>query len=219
MNIANLPEVRINFSQLLYQDVSKKLNRLNEWDLPSAEQCEKWAESYRNEWAKKEKTILIAMQEILDLRFYKTVIDVALAPDIIGKSDPLIIGFIDRPKGFVDTLTHELTHVLLTDNTKLSLFGSNRKFMLGSEWRKLFGFEDDFDALVHVPVHAVQKKIFIEVLNDENGMQRDKDLMKKFKADSYLKSWDYVDEIGYDVIIDKLKKSYDDIADQLGKKK
>lgn len=213
------PEVRINYSWLLKNDISEKVAKLNRWKLESDDQFEEWAENYRKAWAKKEKTILAAMQEITGLEFYLPVIDIAIAPYIIPKSQPLIISFMDTPEVAVETITHELTHTLLCDNRTISLYGENRDFMLGTEWQKLFGFEDDFNAVVHVPVHAVCQKVFEDYLGDERYVARDKQLMKKFGATSYLKSWEYVEQEGADVIIEKLKKSYAEITKKLEKKR
>ena len=218
MSDVALPEIRINFSWLFYDDVCRQLDKVQKWDLPSGEQCEEWTEAYRSAWAKNEVKILTAMQDITGLKFYKSVIDVTTAPGVIPKSEPLFMSFMDKPEGFVDTLTHELIHVLLTDNTKLSIYGENRSFRLGTAWKKIFGINDDFSCLVHIPVHAIHKKIFCDVLNDPKGIDRDIELMKKFGAKSYLKSWDYVKKGGHEVIIEKLKKSYAEIAKTLEKK-
>lgn len=215
--IAN-PEIRINYSWLLKNDVSEKIAKLNSWELQSDEQFEKWAENYRRAWSRKEKIILTAMQEATGLEFYLNVIDIAAAPGIIPKSHPLIIGFIDTPDIAVETITHELSHTLLCDNNIISLYGENRNFLLANEWKRLFGLEDDFDALIHVPVHAICQKVFEDYLNDKEYVKRDRKLMEKYEATSYLKSWDYVEKEGADVILDKLKKSYAEIAIKLEKK-
>jgi len=212
------PEVRINFSWLFYDDVCKQLDKVQDWDLPSGEKCEEWTDSYRGEWAKREDMILTAMQDITGLKFYRSVIDVTTAPGVIPKSEPLILSFHGGPKLTVETLTHELIHVLLTDNTTLSIYGNYRDKSLKDQWVKLFGHKDDFNALVHIPVHAIHKKIWIDVLNDPEGPSRDIVRMKKLNATSYLKSWDYVEEHGYEQIINQLKTSYVEIAKELEKK-
>ncbi len=213
------PEIRINYSWLLRSDVSEKIAKFSKWKLESDEQFEKWAENYRKAWAEKEETILTAMQEITGLEFYLPVIDITAAPSIIPKSQPLIIGFRDTPETVVETITHELSHTLLCDNKTISIYGENRDFMLGSEWQKLFGMKDDFNALVHIPVHAICKKVFENYLGDKEYVARDRKLMKKFGATPYLKSWDYVEKEGADAIIEKLKKSYAEIANKLEKKR
>lgn len=220
MNKLRNPEIRINYSWLLKEDVSEQIAKLNKWDLSSDEQFEEWTANYRAAWAKKENVILTAMQEITGLEFYLSVIDIAVAPGVIPKSHPLIIGFMDTPEVAVETITHELSHTLLCDNRIISLYGKNRDFLLANEWKKFFGdFDGDFNALVHVPVHAICQKIFEDYFNDKEYVSRDRKLMEEYSATSYLKSWDYVQKEGADVIINKLKKSYADIAKNLEKKK
>lgn len=211
------PEIRINFSWLLYEEVSSTMGRIKGWTVPTGDQCEEWTESYRNSWSKVESKYLNALKKVTGLEFYKSVIDITTAASMRPKSDPLIIGFNDTPDTVIDTIAHELTHTLLCDNKHLSIYGKNRNFKLGTEWRKLFGFKDDFVALVHVPVFAVLTKVY-EELGDLGFVQRDKKLMKQRGADSYLKAWDYVEEVGAEKIIEQLKSSYKKIAETLEKK-
>ena len=121
--MSNKPEIRLYFSYLLY-DVSKRI-LARHYDLPIAteEQCVEYTEAYKKEWLKVEEQYLTGMMEVLSLEFYKTVVDVALAPFFIPQSDPPILHFNNEPDHFVDVLAHELIHVLLTDNNKLQLNG------------------------------------------------------------------------------------------------
>ncbi|MCA9301288.1 hypothetical protein KC974_01900 [Candidatus Saccharibacteria bacterium] len=213
------PEIRINYSGLLTSDVSAKIAELKKWDLKSDEQYEKWTEAFCQSWNKHGDAILAEMQIITGLEFYLPVIDITVSPCIIPKSQPLIIGFKDTPETVIETITHELSHTLLCDNKIISIYGKDRDFMLGNEWRKLFGFEDDFTALVHIPVHAICQKVFQDSLGDKTYVKRDRKLMEDLGATSYLKSWDYVEQEGADLIIEKLKKSYLEIAKRLEKQK
>lgn len=219
MSNVSIPEIRINFSWLLYHDVSAKLAEYEGWELPSVDDCEKWTNNYRHEWTKISDKVLTAMQDISGLQFKNSVYDVSTVPGVIAKSDPLVINFKDYPKETMSTLIHELIHVLLTDNTVLSLKGDERDFRLADEWEKLFGFGDDFDALVHVPVHAIHRKIYETVLNNPKMVDADREEMNQNNAESYIKSWEYVKNEGADVIIEKLKNSYAEIAKNLEKKK
>jgi hypothetical protein len=207
-----IPEIRINFSRLFYQDVSVRLNSLNSWELLSSDDYEKLAEQYRDEWAKKENIILSAMQKIVALKFYCPVIDITAAPEVIPKSEPLFINFRHRPETAIDTITHELCHTLLCDNTTVSIYGRDRDFRLVEELQRLFGTSDDISMLVHIPVYAMCKKIFEDYLDDKDYTTRDKALMRRFGSTSYLKAWDYVEKVGHEEIIAKLKKSYAEIA-------
>lgn len=203
-----IPQVRIKFSELLYDNVSVHLNEL--WakgrdSIASKEQCEEWAENYRQEWAKYESKILPAICQELSLEFHKPVIDVSLAPWIRAMSDPLIMSFNKYPNQFVDALTHELVHVLLTDNNKFTFFDDGAE-PLDERWKKLFGEEHSFTTLVHIPVHAVLKYVYLDVLDEPNRLERDIDDNKK--TPGYKEAWQYVEDNDYKQIINKLKNSY-----------
>lgn len=212
MNDNDIPEIRINYARLLQEDVSKKISKLNNWWLPSDEKSMERTEDYRRAWKPKEPQILILMQDCLGVAFYKKVIDVHIAANILPKSQPLIISMQDTPDQFIDTLTHELIHVLLTDNSKLSLQGANRDFQISNVWQNMFNSEQDLSTLSHIPVFAVFKKIMLDVHQDSSRIDRDKEMLKKFGSTSYLKSWDYVEKVGYEEIIEKLKNSYAEIT-------
>lgn len=201
-----MPEIRIYFSWLLYE-VSKKLDEVYDGELPSSEKCEEWTESYKEEWEKYEGKILPALTKATGLNFHMPVIDVSLAPFFIPQSEPLIIHFRSYPDEFVDVLTHELIHVLLTDNQVYSTKKDPSDHRLFNAWQKLFGKEHDFHVLVHIPVHALHQYIMIDVLNEPKRLERERAFVKK-NMDSYTKSWDYVDKYGYKKIIAQLKQSY-----------
>lgn len=106
---------------------------------------------------------------------------------------------------FVDVFTHELSHRLLTDNDKYQIETARRK--LGGAWAELFGKEHSFKTLVHIPVHALLEYIFVDVLDEPQRLERDKEYLKKH-AD-YDDAWKYVAQAGYKNIIDKLAVLYD----------
>lgn len=205
------PEIRINFSHLLY-GVSRSLDSCINSDksrLASVEQCEEWAEAYRNEWAKYDEQILDALHQILGLSFYRDVVDVSLAPFFIPQSDPLIMHFRNEPDMFVDVLAHELTHVLLTDNEIVQINSHHNAIDLEREWRTLFGEEHDFKTLVHIPVHATLKCLYLDYMHNESRFTRDVERSKALNnGDSYVASWQFVNDHDHHDIISDLKKSY-----------
>jgi hypothetical protein len=69
-------------------------------------------------------------------------------------------------------------------------------------------------ALLHLPVHAIHKAIYLDVLKAPERLERDIEDCKKFdkKANSYVAAWDYVEKHGYENIIKQLKNSYRDLA-------
>lgn len=206
------PEIRIFFSWLMYGNISKPLDKLwNDTDKPleSEETCEEWVQNYREEWAKYNDTILDALQEVTGLSFYKPVIDVACAPWLRASSDPVTMGFKNYPDQFVDVLAHELSHVLLTDNTVYSIQSSEKEVLLTDRWQKLFG-KHDFNALVHIPVHALSKYLYLDILKDPSRLERDIDDVKGFKP--YATAWEYVNSHDYKEIIAQIKEDYAQIA-------
>lgn len=202
------PQIRINFSWLLHDCVSRDKYKLHSKDwggIPTQEQCYEWTENYRKEWAKYEDAIVPALTNLLGVQFRQPVIDVALAPGIRAMSDPLILNFMHYPDQFVDSLTHELIHILLTDNNKYSLKDSKQKVRLDEAWAKLFG-KHEFDALVHIPVHAVHKCIYLDVVKEPERLGRDKQSVKGDKQ--YTDAWDYVEAHDYRKIVVQLKDFY-----------
>ncbi len=170
-----LPEIRINFSRLLYHGECRHLDLIfnkGESKMASPETYEVRTEEYRKAWANYQTTILQGMTEVLDLSFYRPVIDVTLAPYFGHKSTPLIINFRPDPDRFVDVLTHELLHVLQTDNTKHQELGPHSTVDLLAEWRRLFG-EHERVMLVHIPLHALHKYIYLDILKAPERLERE----------------------------------------------
>ncbi len=200
-----LPEIRISMAWLLFYDESQWLK--GDYKLEPYEQYEEWTRNYQQAWAKYEAKIVPALVAALGVDFYRSVIDVSLAPFFTPKSDPLIINFLNEPDQFVDVLTHELSHVLLTDNNKLQLNNPDCKIDTVKEWTKLFG-KHDFNVLIHIPVHALCKHIWLDVLKQPTRYDREMATLKKRDATDYLKAWEYVDTHDYTQILKDLKQSY-----------
>lgn len=209
-----LPEIRITFSDLLYE-VSKRLagDKLN--TLASAQQCREWARAYREAWQPYELKILSGMCSAVNLEFYRPIIDAYLAPFFQQQSDPLIINFRNQPDEFVDMLTHELIHILLTDNTTYASNSHPDETKLLRLWEQAFGRQHDFATLVHIPVHALVQYVFIDVLGEPDRLKREREMVSKFNAAAYVESWDYVDKHGYQQVIEKLKNVYETLRDSV----
>lgn len=203
--LTELPEIRIKDAWLLRENASKHLHEL--WGKDKKLADDKWMEwkvgEYKKAWQPYEEKILRGMTETLGLSFRQNVIDVNIAPWFHAFSDPMVIGVMLEPDVFVDMLTHELLHRLLTDNTTIP-----HEFDLRPEWEKLFGKQHSFRLLVHIPVHAVHKAIYLDVLKAPERLERDIANNKKFESADYVGAWNYVEKHGYEEIIKKLRKSY-----------
>ena len=205
----DLPVVRIKDAWLLRENASQHLHELWGKDSPLADDdwMEKRVADYRKAWKPYEEKVLSAMTELLGLSFRQNIVDVHIAPWFRAFSDPMVIGVMKEPEEFVDILTHELIHRLLTDNTATP---HDTPYL--DEWQKLFGNEHTFGMTVHIPVHAVHKAIYLDVLEEPERLKRDVENNKQFEATDYIGAWDYVDEHGYKEIISQLRKSYTSLS-------
>lgn len=211
--MTELPEIRLSFSPMLYDFVSRDAYKIHakEWDgIPSMEACEEWTENYRQAWAEYEEKILRGITEALGVQFRQPIIDAHTAPGIRAMSDPLILNFMFYPDQFVDSLTHELIHVLLTDNDKYSLKDTVATTRLDTAWTKMFGTHD-FETLVHIPVHALHKYIYLDVLNEPDRLERDKKTAAEDPA--YVRAWEYVENHNYHELIAQLGDFYQQIQE------
>jgi hypothetical protein len=199
------PEIRIKDAWLLRENASAYLNELLGEGLPlrSDEEYRKIVDDYRTAWQPFEQTILDGMQTLLDLRFRQQIIDVYIAPWFSAFSDPMVIGVVNLPDVFIDVLSHELLHRLLMDNTTVPY----DKF-LPPEWQKLFGKHHSDVTLIHIPVHAALKSIYLDTLQAPERLARDIQRSKDNGATDYAAAWEYVEQQGYNEIVYKLKESY-----------
>ena len=122
MTRGNLPIIRIKDAWLLRENASKYLHEL--WAkkddmLANDNWMEKRVAEYNKAWKPYETKILNGLSDTLELNYRQNIIDVYIAPWFRAFSDPMVIGVMQEPDLFIDTLTHELTHRLLTDNTAI----------------------------------------------------------------------------------------------------
>jgi len=206
--MTSYPEIRINYAWLLNSSESKMLSDYVKRPLLSDEEALMLVERYRDAWVKHEKAILGYLHKATGLEYYRDVLDVHIAQLFVPKSEPLIISCMDDPDTFVDTLTHELIHVLLTDNNVVQLSGKHRGYLLANDWKKMFKGDHSFTTLIHIPVHALHEGVIRDYFNDESRVERDKEILKKFGSTYHLESWDYVEKTGYKKIIQQLADGY-----------
>jgi hypothetical protein len=208
MNTKN-PTVLITYANLL-QNI--KIASEPDSTLLTYDEAEDKADAYRQAWAEKEQLILDGMQECMGLTFNTPVIDVALAPWTYGSavSFPLIVDMAREPDEFIDVLTHELFHLLFGDNQIITSRNARAQGRL--KWNELFGDEYSGGTLVHIAVHAALKYMYLDVHHEPHRLERDIEHAKKLP--DYAKAWDYVENNDYKEIIEKLKRRYQEIAEQ-----
>jgi len=198
-----LPEVRINYGFLL-ERIYKKLFEAGQKkegeNFPDKNEMFAKYGHFPGEWKKVEKVVLEAMGDVLELEFYQGVIDAHFVYSSGSMSSPMIIGVrtADETR-FIDLMTHELIHRLLSDNTK--------KVPVMKVWNEMFP-ETEMTHLtrVHIVLHAVHEHIYREVLDAPERLAKDIAIAQKFP--DYAASWKVVQERGYKNIIAEFKEKY-----------
>jgi len=170
--------------------------RNKDWEPPTDKEVLGKIDAYRKEWGKHESKILEGLFKVSCLSFYDNVIDVYIVSACKSPfSDPIVIPATYTPETFVDVLTHELIHRLLTRNRE----GIDFENLLSQVF-----IEEDNKVKVHIFVHAVHQALYLDVFNDK--IRLEKDIERSAHMTSYQKSWDLVDKTGYTNVLSILKE-------------
>lgn len=194
-----IPQVRIKYAWLLANMASVVMNE--KWGdgtpLHSFNYYENIAAKYEKWWRPNNDQVLEGICEILNLEFRQNIIDVNVAPWFSPISDPMTIGpAFKTVDDLVNTLTHEMLHRLITDNTT---YPYDYDFL--SQWREMFGDEHTQDTLVHIPVHAAMEALYTKLGRAD---LLELDLVQTRKYEAYKDAWLYVKKVGYKEIVRKL---------------
>lgn len=203
-----LPEIRIKNGwhlddalRGLYEEIPESIIKEKGYSIQTKEEVVEKIPLYEAEWKKYESKVLQAMSDILELEFYKTVLDVYVVGAYKAAfSTPLVMSAKYRPDMFIDVLTHELIHVLLTDNDK--------NIKVREIWNKMFPEAINITSRNHILVHAVHKEIYLKYLEAPERLERD--LKKCEKRPGYADAWKIVNERGHMNIIEEFKTHYAD---------
>lgn len=198
-----IPKIRIKYAWLLSGEASVVMNEKygDGTPLRTSDEYVKVTEQYETWWRPHNDKVLYGLCNILGLEFRQNVIDVNVAPWFNPISDPMVVGpaFVSED-ALVNTLTHELIHRLLTDNTSTDYY---HDFL--SDWETLFGSDHNKKTLIHIPVHAVMKSLYIDTINRPDLLEYDIRETKHNKP--YADAWEYVQKNDYDDIVRKLSIS------------
>jgi len=94
---------------------------------------------------------------------------------------------------FIDILVHELIHNLFIQNEK-----SNKYFEYLAKMYK----RENWNTIVHIPVHAIHKEIYLYFFNRER-LEREKQICKRYR--DYKRAWEIVEKEGSKKIIEELR--------------
>jgi len=150
-------------------------------------------------WRDEADVILAGMRSITGLEFRSLLVDAYIVQQT-GRafSDPLVIDASYSGAAFVDTLTHEILHRLLTDNTAQ---------IDASAWvAERFPELCDAKTINHIMVHAAHEAIYRDILWDPTRL--DADIAMCQNSPAYRESWKLVQHVGYRVILQQFKKAH-----------
>ena len=188
----------------IYDQKCKEWNKLSEKKkvkYPSSKKVLNYIEKIKPLWKKYEKKILEELSKITGLKWKTDEIQCYVVGRIIPFSDPLTLPVYDGfPDYFVDVLVHELIHQLFTQEGNLE-----RSQKAGAYINRKFKNETH-NARIHIPLHALHTHIYLKFC-DKDRMKRDINLIK-FLPD-YKKSWEVVQKIGHEKIIEEFTKRID----------
>jgi hypothetical protein len=188
--------LRISQDLMAYYDIKYPLPE-GKREMATEDWCRERVANYIKNWQLDSEAILTAMQNLFKLTFYRPVIDVYVAPFIHEQSTPLLFGTRRRPEEFIDGLTHELFHVLISDNHE----GITSGKILASMFPELPPI-----TRIHIIVHAGLKYIYLDVLKDEERLKRDMALCDNNPP--YKEAWRVVETTGYMQLITEFTGHY-----------
>lgn len=182
------PEIIIKYGKLIdpiFAHYAKE--RYPDWEPPEPEAVKEKVQIFKEEWGRAGESVLEGLSDATRLHFKTNRIPVYIVSGTPrDTSDPIVIRSRYEPWQFVDVLTHELIHRLLSENKV-----------------PLPDLEDDDSVKRHVLVHAIHMYVYREVLKDESRMEANLERSRSHTDDSYVRSWDIVLGQGYKEIIEK----------------
>lgn len=201
----NYPEIRFKHPWLLidtiYPDIRAAYEKPNdELYKLNYRFIQRTLNRYEKAWRPYEGKLIRGVCELFELDFRQNTIDVYAAPFYRAFSDPMFIATKYTSDRAVEVITHEILHRLLSDNLQTTF---DRHY--AREWKKAIGVHD-FNVAVHIPVHAALQALFDDVLGEPERTVRDKKMCQRWP--DYKAAWKYVDEVGYKVVIERVKNAY-----------
>lgn len=176
----------------IYKDISRAKN------YPKETEVVLYIKKIQKMWDKIGKHILKELEGITRLEFKDDEIPCYVVGKAIPFSDPLTIPiYKQEPNYFIDTLIHELIHILFTQKGNLSRARKSWKYIF-SKYKK-----ETFDTKIHLPLHAVHTHIYRKFFSQE---RLEHDIIELFNINAYKRSWEIVNEEGYPHIIEEFVK-------------
>ncbi len=196
-----LPKIRIQFNRFL-EPVFANHYKLKhpDWEQPQVEEIVERVEQNKILWEKEEAIILNGLMDVLELDYEENIINVYIISGYRGAfSNPTVLNWRLQGTKFVDILTHELIHRLLTFN--------KQNIPTGEILRTMFPEVTDLLTINHIVLHAVHQYLYLDVLKVPERFDEDISSSQN-KMTAYQAAWDIVTQQGYKNIIERFKSHY-----------
>lgn len=185
-------QIRIRYSEVL----DGLFRKLQDQNYPDPDLVSEKTEQFKEVWGNHEKDILQALQKVLGLNFFHQTVDVFVVGKVPNSiSTPTIIHMNMDDDRFLYVLTHELIHVLLSDNSEGRLFGKRIESLYPDEPKLVRN---------HVAVHSVLEIIFTDYIPKPDLLNNDKRISQDKPA--YKKAWDIVERDNAQNILTQILK-------------
>jgi len=145
-------------------------------------------------WKNEEKEILNSIEKITGLKWRED-IKVYMVGKCIPFSKPLTMCIDFSKLDFRDTLTHELIHVIQSQNKPI--------YKKWNDYVTKNYPKEDIITRNHIFLHAVHKNIYLSLFNKKRLM---KNIQKSSHNEPYKIAWEIVEKEGCENIIKKFKE-------------
>ncbi len=199
----DLPEIIIKYNRFLdpififycQNNPDLKSRGWNDWSPPPIDEVLRKVDLYEKEWKKNEELILSSIVNITGLSFHRNAIEVHIVSGNPRQfSYPVVIKSGFQPSEFVDVLTHELIHRLLTVNSLKWTDIVDQEYLTENDLVKN-----------HILLHAILKYIFLDVLKEPKKLDLNLERSRGHGLNDYTRAWEIVDKEGYKKIIERFK--------------
>ena len=179
-----------------YDQVFDDISRVK--DYPKEREIVDYIYKVQRIWDKIGKKILKELEEVTKLEFKDDKIICYVVGNAIPFHDPLTIPIYKKEYNyFIDTLIHEIIHILFTQEGNLKRAKKSWKYIF-TKYKN-----ETFDTKIHIPLHAVHTYIY----NKFFSMERlEHDIVELYNIKAYRRSWDIVNKEGYGRIMEEFVK-------------
>lgn len=163
---------------------------------PDSKVVIKKMKSLEEEWNKVSDKILNSLSKFTGLKWQEKTINCYFVGKCMPFSDPLTICPKKNNKDTINLLVHELIHQLIFQNR------ANKK--VKKMWKNLEKKYKKESRLTinHIIVHAIHSKIYLEYFNKK---ELDGNIKWDKKNKNYARSWEIVNDVGYEKIINLIR--------------